>query len=462
MTNIEMIERLEHGGGRVLLVGGAVRDRVLGLPAKDLDYEVYGLSAEAVTRILSEFGTVQAVGSSFGVLKVKVDGQDYDFSLPRRENKEGRGHKGFQVEVDPTMMPSEAASRRDFTINALTIEMATGKVLDWHGGVQDLEDGRLRATSEQFGEDPLRVLRGMQFAGRFSLRMDDKTARMSRSLIDEFDTLSIERIWIEFEKWAEKSEKPSLGIRVLEDTNWVSLFPELEAIMGCPQNPVFHPEGNVLEHTKLVVDEMATLAADRDIKGRRRVVLMLAALCHDLGKPETTTGDTDTITSIGHEAASATGTNSFLHSIGAPKSIIDEVVSLVSEHMTRLAEEITRRAIRRLAVRLSPSIIEDLVLLITADGLGRGNNLGRMSETARRIRVFAEDMEIADAAPKPILMGRHLIELGMEPGPFMGEVLRHAFEAQLEGEFYDMENATLWAISHIGGGRMVSDDQQEA
>ncbi|MCL2117096.1 MAG: hypothetical protein FWH27_01590, partial [Planctomycetaceae bacterium] len=246
-----LIDLLELGGATgVYFVGGSVRDHFLGQPnIKDIDIEVFGLNYDAMVKILSPHFRVNLVGRSFGTLKVD---QQIDVSIPRRESKMGIGHKGFRVDSDPDMTFAEAAQRRDFTINAIGMKR-DGTVVDPYHGVDDIRRKTLRATSDAFGEDPLRVLRGMQFAARFGFQLHPETTIICRSLRDEFVALSPERVWGEWEKWAKKSQFPSLGLRVLETTSWLDCFPELTALRGTPQHPLLHREGDVFEHVTAVV-----------------------------------------------------------------------------------------------------------------------------------------------------------------------------------------------------------------
>src|SRR5215212_9419474 len=218
--------------GRPRLVGGGVRDWLLGLAPKDFDVEVAGVDFETLHRTLAPFGSTDVVGRSFGVLKVRSRATDaeYDFSLPRRESKTGAGHRGFAVAPDPSLSDADAAARRDFTLNAIAVDPLTGEVIDPHGGQRDLQARVLRHTSAAFVEDPLRVLRAMQLAARFDLTLAPETAALCRSIADTFRELPVERIWGEWRKWAEKSLKPSRGLAVLEETGWVRHFPEIAAM----------------------------------------------------------------------------------------------------------------------------------------------------------------------------------------------------------------------------------------
>lgn len=248
---LSIITAIKEAGGNCYLVGGCIRDAVLGKDSKDIDIEVYNISHDDLVNVLSKFGKVNTVGKQFGVTKLTTESDDYDFAFPRRDNKVGVGYTGFTVEVDSNMSIEEAASRRDFTFNTLMYDVLEDKLVDVFGGKQHLLDGRLIATSDKFAEDPLRVLRGMQFAARFNLEVDDKTAKLMASLVDEYSALSVERVWEEWYKWATKCTTPSKGIQVLIDSNWLSLFPELMAMKDVPQEPKWHPEGWKLEVVSL-------------------------------------------------------------------------------------------------------------------------------------------------------------------------------------------------------------------
>jgi len=466
--------RIADTGGHALLVGGSVRDKMLGAKSKDLDVEVHGMAAEKLTDVLAEFGHVNPVGASFGVLKLTVGDDDFDFSLPRRENKVGRGHKGFQVEVDPTMTVEEAARRRDFTFNSMALDVLTGDVVDPFGGVADLEDHTLRMTDARtFVEDPLRVLRGFQFCGRFDLEVEPETARVCAEMVGEFDALAVERVWEEWHKWATKSTKLSKGLRFLREVEWLDLFPEVAALVGVEQSTEHHPEGDVFEHTCQVVDECARLADQHELGQEQRTVLVFAGLCHDFGKVTTTRTTDENVTSHGHDKAAGPFVKMFLDRIGAPKWLVEQVVPLCANHMFRA--DPTPRNVRRLANRVAPSNVEMLVHLMRADrvrkqsaGQARCSRCHRPltdpNSVARgvgpvcaakgwpghcnAVLELSKALDCSEQAPKPVLMGRHLMPF-MPPGPEMGRVLRAAFDAQLDGVFETVDDGVAWVQSHI-------------
>jgi len=445
-----IIDLLERGGATgVYFVGGSVRDHFLGRPnIKDIDIEVYGLNYDAMVGILSPHFRVNLVGRSFGTLKVD---QQIDVSIPRRESKMGVGHKGFRVDSDPDMTFAEAARRRDFTINAIGMKR-DGTVVDPYHGIDDLRRKTLRATSDAFGEDPLRVLRGMQFAARLGFQLDAETAAMCRGLRDEFVTLSPERVWGEWEKWAMKSQFPSLGLRVLEETGWLECFPELAALRGTPQHPVWHREGDAFEHVAAVVDGMACVATENQYGPSTRLAMMFAALLHDVGKPVTLfEREPGVWTSPGPSDAGVPLAQQFLETMKAPGWLVELVLPLVREHQSHIRlprDEIpSDTLVRRLAHRLDPANTRLWADLAAADARGCDNDL--VAHSTQPWLDAAERLGIADSPPQPMLQGRDLIALGMEPGREMGVILKTAFEAQLDGAFLTQEEAMAWLANCV-------------
>src|SRR5476649_2702869 len=281
-----MLEAVRRAG-RPRLVGGGVRDWLLGLEPKDLDVEVAGVDFESLHRALAPFGATDVIGRSFGVIKVRsaATGAEYDFSLPRRESKTGSGHRGFAVQPDPSLSDADAAARRDFTVNAISYDPFAAALIDPLGGQADLQARVLRHSSAAFVEDPLRVLRAMQLAARFDFSLAPETAALCRGIVSTFAELPVERVWAEWEKWAVRSVKPSRGLTVLEETGWLSHFPEVAALRGTLQEPEWHPEGDVFTHTQHCCDALVRLDVWRDAEAFRRRVWLLAVLAHDFGKP---------------------------------------------------------------------------------------------------------------------------------------------------------------------------------
>ena len=438
---------------RAFLVGGCVRDALLGLSVKDFDLEVFGVSYERLAKALRRWGRVDYVGQSFGVAKLTTgSGLAYDFAIPRRDRKVALGHKGFAVEFDADITPQEAASRRDFTLNALMFDPRCGEVLDFFGGQADLRDRVLRHTSDAFAEDPLRVLRGMQFASRFNLRAAPETVALCRSIKASFGELAVERVGDEWFKWAAKSVVPSVGLRFLADTEWLEHFPELAALRGTPQDPEWHPEGDVFTHTGHCCDALVKLPQWQAADEASRIAWMLAVLTHDFGKPAVThealRDGRMRIVSPGHEQGGVEPALKFLERIHAPHAIRDRVPPLVANHLAHM-QPVTDRGVRRLAKRLEPETIASLCVIVTADHNGRPPKPACVPEGVKALLAKAEELRVQDSAPKPILQGRHLIAAGMTPGKEFKAILDEAFEAQLEGQFGDVEGAEAWLHSRI-------------
>ena len=447
-----------RGVGRPRLVGGGVRDWLLGLTPKDFDVEVGGVDFDTLHRALAPFGATDVVGRSFGTIKVRgPGGAEYDFNLPRRESKTGAGHRGFAVAPEPGLSDAEAAARRDFTLNAIAYDPFTQTLIDPFGGQADLKARVLRHTSAAFVEDPLRVLRAFQLAARFDFTLAPETAALCRSIADTFSELPVERVWGEWDKWATKSLKPSRGLAVLEETGWLRHFPEVAALRGTLQEPEWHPEGDVFTHTQLCLDALVARPEWAASAPGQRRMLMLAVLAHDFGKPATTEraerrGQLRWI-SPGHEAAGAPFTESFLRRIGAPLELSAPVSALVVHHLAHHhgQTEFTDTSVRRLARKLEPATIDDLTVVMRADHEGRPplrspEVLARIDELQARARALA----LEKSAPRPLVLGRHLVALGRKPGPEFKPILNEAFEAQLDGAFSDEAGGLAWLRNRLG------------
>lgn len=435
---------LREAGGRAFVVGGCVRDLFLGLPAKDADIEVYQLEAAAVEKALRRRFALDAVGRAFGVFKLR--GVEIDVALPRRESKTGPGHTGFAVTGDPHMPVEEAAARRDFTVNALLWDPLTGEVLDPLGGRADLHRGLLRHAGTAFAEDPLRVLRAMQLVARFGFTVAPETVALCRTL--SMDELSPERVFGEWEKLLTRGVHPSRGLAFLRDCGWVRFFPELEALIDCAQDPQWHPEGDVWTHTLHCLDAFAHgRIGDR----WEDLVVGLAVLCHDFGKPATTALDPETgrLRALGHESAGVAPAENFLRRMTNHQALIEAVLPLVETHMrpAQLHEaQAGDSAIRRLARKVGR--IDRLVRVAAADSGGRPP-LPPDVAPGEWLLARAEKLAVQDRAPEALLQGRDLIELGYTPGPAFGPVLEAAYEAQLDGAFTTHGEATAWLRTYV-------------
>jgi tRNA nucleotidyltransferase (CCA-adding enzyme) len=426
---------VRDAGGRAFIVGGWVRDRLLGHPSKDLDLEVFGIAQERLPSLLTPFGRIEAVGQSFPVYKVFRPGEgEIDVALPRRESKRGRGHKAFEVHGDPAMSIEEAARRRDFTVNAIAWDPLTDVYEDPFAGRADLQRGLLKAVDlSTFGDDSLRVLRALQFAARFEFALDDSTAALCRTI--RLDDLPAERIWGEFEKLLLQAARPSIGFALALDLGVIDqLFPELKALVGCAQEPEWHPEGDVWTHTLMVVDCAREMNGDLDRP--RLITVMLGAVCHDLGKPPTTAIIDGRIRSLEHEEAGVAPTHAFLdrlnvHSIDG-YDVRGQVVGLVAQHLKPgaffKANNVSDGAFRRLAQKVD---LELLARVARADCRGRTGSFdcSAMDWFVERARALGVEHQ----PPPPLLLGRHVVAMGVSPGPRVGEVLRRVYEAQLDG-----------------------------
>ena len=446
---VTVAELVREAGGRALLVGGCVRDELCGGHPKDYDIECFGISADDLQTALRKKFELDLVGLSFGV--IKLHHCDIDVALPRRETKLGLGHRAFGMEYDPNLSIDEASARRDFTVNAIYRDPLTGEVLDPWNGREDLRRKILRHVSDHFREDPLRVLRGMQFVARFDLEPAPETIEVCRGMTPE--GLPPERLFEEWAKLLTKGVKISKGLEFLRAVGWTRYYPELERLIGCRQDPEWHPEGDVWNHTLCCLDAFARERGEKVEKVERvegvgrverdgeELIVGLAVLCHDFGKPATTAFDPvrKRIRSLGHDEAGVEPTLSFLRRLTNEERLLKEVPPLVRLHMRPFAmwkDKSSDNAIRRLAAQVVR--IDRLVRVAAADDAGRPP-FPSEPEPLRWLLEQAERLRIADSAPKPIVMGRHLIDLGMKPGADFGRILKACFEAQLDGKFFDLE-----------------------
>ncbi|MDR1485625.1 MAG: hypothetical protein LBT09_12485 [Planctomycetaceae bacterium] len=480
---------LSGGASDCLLVGGFVRDHFLGLPSKDIDIEVYGLTYEKIMRILNRHFQVHFVGQSFGTIKID---NEIDINIPRIESKSGVGHKGFDILCDPNLDMYSAFSRRDFTINAIGIHV-DGSIYDPFDGINDINCKILRATTVAFCEDPLRVLRGMQFAARFGFTMESGTVELCKRVFNEFDILSAERVWGEWFKWGSKGTELSRGLFLLQETGWIQHFPELAKLINvtkiqnsnsnstlnlnsdsggkiCGGEDAFVNTANICDFACKIADE---LKFDED----DRLVLIFAALCYNFGKTEVNANGNGTGNDLllqklsGSISNLKSGTkfpdsvsksfhfaNRFLDRFKPPLRIVNNVLSLVGESMTDefvlgkiVADD---NFLRHLAVRLEPSGIRLWAALcravILANGNNDGNNYGNndvknaLIRQVEKCELRAAELGVIDSKPKPILQGRDLITRGVNAGREMGIILDNAYKAQLNGAFKNIDEAISW------------------
>ena len=430
---------IREAGGRALCVGGFVRDRLLERASEDLDLEVFGIPEDQLPALLTTLGRVEPVGQAFPVYKLG----HIDVALPRRESKSGRGHKGFIVQGDHTMAFADAARRRDFTINAIGWDPLTDEYLDPFEGRADLARRLLRVVDPAtFGDDSLRVLRALQFAARFELTIDADTAAICRAI--PLDDLPAERIWGEFEKLLLKALRPSIGFALARELGVIEqILPEMVPLYDCPQDAEWHPEGDVWTHTLMVIDEARK--RNDDLDRPRLATLMLSAVCHDLGKPATTAMIDGRVRSPGHEAAGVPLATAILDRLNLNTldnfDVRTQVLGITAEHLRPSAfykqkDTVTDGAFRRLAQKVN---LELLVRFDRADCHGRAGafDCSAMDWFIERARTLG----VEHKPPSPILLGRHLLALGVSPGPRMGKILRAVYELQLDGVVTTLEEA---------------------
>jgi len=445
---LRIAHAVRDAGGRALVVGGWTRDRLMGRESKDIDVEVFGVPESSLRNLLETLGRVDCVGESFRVYKIG----GVDVSLPRRESKAGRGHRGFLVTGDPAMSIPDAARRRDFTINSISWDPLSNEYLDPFNGRADIERRVLRVVdATTFGDDSLRVLRAVQFAARFEFTLDDDTRALCRTI--PLDDLPAERIWAEFEKLL-RAPRPSIGFALMLDLGIVTrLFPELQALVGCEQEPEWHPEGDVWVHTLQVIDQ-ARARVD-DLPAPEMIAVMLGAVCHDFGKPATTAFIDGRIRSIDHEEQGVAPATAFLDRLNVHTidgyDVRRQVLGMTAQHLKpgmwfKVRDEVGDGAFRRLAQKLD---LDLLARLAKADCMGRAPgtfDCTAMDWFLERARAIGAHV----GPPQPILLGRHVLEMGLKPGPRVGEILKAVYEEQLDGSVTTLEAALTRAKELVG------------
>lgn len=554
-TLMRILRDFDKEGRRSLVVGGAVRDALLGLNPKDLDVEVYGIALEDLMRELEKYGETNLVGASFGVVKfteplnfddpevaatlkkalkgtpydgldlsnktvqqsvssaistakainpnskesarlledpvvaalyrnmkeIKKINPEYDFSVPRKDNKTGNKHTDFVTEFDPNMSPKEAASRRDLTINALGFDPIRQQVHDYYGGVEDLNNGVLRATSPAFAEDLLRVWRILQFSTRLStpdgkpFSVDEETAKMARDMVADYvrhrdetgeNLLPKERVVEEFNKAMLKGKNFNNFFQVFRDLGLGMVYPEMEALIGVEQEPKWHPEGTVEVHTQHGLAHMREIIerenAERESKGLppftedEMLVRMYGILLHDIAKPTTTKkrmkDGVEKITSYGHEAAGGPVAKDILARMGVKRSVIDKVVSLIVHHMAHIPFNNTKDKMaymRSLAAKLGAANFEELAHIMEADHSSRPPLPKKLDQIAIDMLNMAREHGWASGMPKCPIQGRHVQAfflnhpLGTQ-GKHIGEWVQKATQAWLNNEFTTEAEGIEW------------------
>ncbi len=442
---LSLANRVEQAGGKAVLVGGAVIDMIQGRTPKDWDLEVFGLGYDSLAVLFSDLNP-KLVGKQFGIIKLTIDGLDVDINVPRTDNKVGVGHDGFECDFDPMMTVEEAARRRDFSINAMAVSLHTGEVVDPFGGLADLHAGVLRATdSHLFVQDPLRALRGMQLLARKAETVDAATMQLIRGMVDTFPELAAERVHEEWRKLLLKAERPSVGLEFLRESGWLVHFPELQALIGCEQNPEWHPEGDVWVHSCHTVDSAAWVRDQGVLPEDWTEAFMFGTMCHDLGKPDVTITPEMVAndeapkerlwTAWGHDQAGMPHGESFLRRMTNNKKLIEKTTTIIGEHMQPFnlwQGQGKMSAYKRLHNRLRLDVLGWVCRCDSCGGpdVSIGDpDLEHETSTA----CWDRFSEIGPEPVKAILMGRHLIGAGVKPGPTFKVRLDAAYEQQMEG-----------------------------
>lgn len=456
---LEIIQELKDRGNLSLIVGGAVRDSILGIEAKDVDIEVYAINYNDLMEFLSKHGRVDLVGKKFGVIVFNPKGCEmkYDFSVPRRENKVGVGHAEFEISFDENISIKEAALRRDTSWNALAYDPITNEIHDFFNGVEDLKNRIIRHTSDKFKEDYLRIARLQQFQSRFDFEIHPSTIEIVKEMLsnnNEFNLLSKERLCEEWLKWAEKGIRHDNIFKFLRDTTLIDFYPELKALKETPQDEVFHPEGHVEFHTELCLKRIDEVIKENNITGTEKIIIVMATLMHDIAKPYCTEEQMKrgrmTITSNGHEEMGAVVARKFLESIGFHESLILPICNLVANHLAGVnismipALSGKTKAVKKLSRKLHPANIQQLLYLMHSDTNGRGSDEIKEATGSQDIKEIASQITVVTKQYEYLLMGRHLIKFGLKPSSEFGIILKASYEAQEEGLFHDLEGANKW------------------
>jgi len=456
----DVAHSIKKAGGRAMMVGGYVRDTLEkhfhggDEPSKDYDMEVHGMHPDHLDKHLDSIGRVDRVGKAFGVMKLTHKKHDFDISIPRRDNKVGKGHKGFMPEPDPHMTIGEAGHRRDFTMNSVAMDPHTGHVYDPHHGIKDIKSRTLRATDPKaFAEDPLRILRGAQFAARKKMTVHPHTMKLMQNAGHELKDLPRERVGVEWKKLLMKGKHPEHGLKVLHDSGALKhLHPELHALTDHQHDPHDHTKGTSFEHTGRALSHV--VHATKGLPDDSRESIHHATLMHNVGRP----AGTDDHASAGSAISRSTGKSQF----DLEKNVATKTHKLVGEHgapheihEAHKRGENTDAHIRHLAHRLGPSkptahdgsSIGDLLHVAhashVADGSGDPHHAGDF------LRKRAKALGVHDGPQERLVTGKHLKADGVKGGRRMGRALDHAHQRQLDGDVTTHEEAKKAALDHL-------------
>jgi tRNA nucleotidyltransferase (CCA-adding enzyme) len=399
-----IFEKLKDYDIKAIIVGGFVRDSLLGIESKDIDIELYGVTSFThLEDILKEFGNVNVVGKSFGVCKLKFYDLDLDFSLPRRDNKVDSGHRGFDIKLYSNLDFKTAASRRDFTINAIGYDVEENKLLDPFNGADDLRDKILRAVDlNSFIQDPLRVLRAAQFCARFNLEIEQDLFLTCRDMVSKnmLDELPKERVFEEIKKLLLKSQRPSIGFKLLKEFGTDIYTDNLD-----------------------VVDE---IAKQLTANNQTDMVLMLAGLCYNFEQKDT---------------------EDFIIKLSDEKELLNRVVKLTQSYCEIKnidVDNINDYLLYKLATKVN---IEELLILCSSIYFAK--NSSKVYSEGEEIYKRAKELNILKEKLPALLGGKELLKFGLEPSPKFSKILDKAYEAQMHGDFKNYDEALLWLREYL-------------
>lgn len=418
---INIFYEIHENGGYPFICGGFVRDILMNKQNKDIDIEVFGIKYEKMVEILKKYGNPKIVGSSFKIILMGI----YEFSI-------------IEEEFEKNTLQNYA-SRRDFTINSMYIDLLENNLIDFFNGRKDIENKIIKAVKlENLSEDPLRIIRLAQFKARFDFKIEEETDTYAKQNIQKINKIAPERIFIEIEKILLKSKQPSIAFRWLDKIGWLEMmFPELSKLNYIEQGKKYHPEGDAFTHTMLCIDALSL--EERDI------TTMIAILFHDIGKGMIKiTGDDDCKHFYMHEKAGADAIKSILYRITSNKELIDNVKKLIYYHMYPLhtINNISTKSIKKIASKVD---FEKLMKVHKADMCGKGIDNPEISHIPKLIDLYND----IKSEMKPLIKGQDVINLGIKSGKEIGYILKKLYEAQQEELFFTYEEGLQYLKENL-------------
>lgn len=434
--NPELIDKI-IARGKLYEVGGSVRDFLIdpGIEIKDRDYLVTGIAYDELADILRHFGRVDLVGKSFGVIKFTQRGSKstVDVVIPRKESSTGTAHRDFKVDYDPDIPVEDDLRRRDFTINAIARSIPTGEIIDPYGGRQDIKAKSIRIVfPDSIVEDPLRTLRGAQFAARFEFKIEPETLQKMKEAAHLIDTVSPERIAEELNKMLLKADKPSIGFRYLLEMGILErIMPYLARCVGVEQPGGYH-KWDVFDHTMVCVDNAP-----------KKLNIRLACLFHDLGKPATKELVENGATFYGHDRLSTRMAASVMRNLKYSNDLIDQVKILVERHM--FSDQAGEKGVRRLIRAVGTDLIYDLLDLRRADIIAQGMGQDPAEVDDFEAKVTAEIEKKSPFGIKELAVNGSdlMVIFDLAEGPVIGRILNHLLEIVLDSPEFNTREKLL-------------------